>query len=273
MPSHITAQVRRYRCRITPSTGPSASACRRARRCLPWVPANAWISNSRWAFSWDEECHRFGDSDRHGGVARLRDLSAQRLVGAGYPGLGISTPRTIPGKKFCDDDFTLGRDHGGAGAVSAAVLASRDGPAATALPRRCRRSRAGADRHGTRGVAADGADAGTGSAGGTPGALEFSPWLLDDRSDDRAPYGEWLQSPGRRPARQRHDVRRIGERSRFAAGIDRGRSTTLDASERRKPHLFGGWRQRRAARLVRAPWSCAHRLRFGPATVSAARIA
>ena len=57
-------------------------------------------------------------SDRQGGRAHFRLLPAQRLVGARYPGLGISAARPVPRQEFRHHGLALGGDGGSTRAVS-----------------------------------------------------------------------------------------------------------------------------------------------------------
>ncbi len=84
--------------------------------------------------------------------AYCRLLSAQRLVGARHPGLGISAARTFPRQEFPDEHFPLDRHGGSAGAISrgSASAAGRRSAAASLSLRSRRPGRGRAGHHARR---------------------------------------------------------------------------------------------------------------------------
>ena len=75
---------------------------------------------------------RRADPDRRGPGAHRRLLPAQRLVGARYPGLGVSAARAVPGQEFRHHGVALGGDAGSAGAVPDRAGAAAGGRSAAA---------------------------------------------------------------------------------------------------------------------------------------------
>ena len=68
---------------------------------------------------------RSSDRDRGRRAASVRSRAAERLVGAGHPGLGVPAAGALPVQELRDDAVAVGDHDGSAGAVPARVHAAR----------------------------------------------------------------------------------------------------------------------------------------------------
>ena len=96
-----------------PVFGPSAAAGLRGTEVGVFIRIGQRVGNS--------------DPDRRRRGARVRSLSAQRLVGPRHPGVGVPAARTLSRQEFCDDGVAVGRDARRPRAFPRAGLSSRRG--------------------------------------------------------------------------------------------------------------------------------------------------
>ena len=182
-----------------------------------------------------------------------RLLSAQRLVGARHPGLGIPAARPVPVEELHHQRFALGGHRRSPGAVPPRpASAPRRRPAAAAVSLRRQRPGPRRLRHRAGGPAAHRGPARERPAAAAPDPEQQPEHVLDGGADGRPPQRQWLPVAARRPVRLRHPVRRRARPVRLAAGDHRWRQAAGATGLRRDPALPRGRRRGHPPRPLQA---------------------